>query len=286
MQRIGYIAFYIISQLISRLPYRIMFRFADIIFFILYYILKYRKKVILENLRNSFPDLPEKQIHTIAYKYYRHLGDLFIENISLLHISPKSLKKRCRFKNPEVINQFYRQGRNAIVATSHYGNWELTTGFSLQTEYEFDTIYKPLSNPYFDNFYYKIRSRHGAVPITMKETYRKALRDIKNGSRVLYGMVADQRPLRSESHCTINFLNQETRVFMGIEKMAKKLNLPIVYGNIQKIERGHYEVEFKTISDQSADTEPYEITKTYFKYLENSIRQKPEYWLWSHKRWK
>ncbi len=274
------------SKVLSILPKQIMYLFSDILYFILYYIIRYRKNIVFKNLKNSFPEKSNKEQMLIAKKYYKHLADLFTENFALLSMSKNKSLSFITFNNLNLLESYYKKNKNLIVITGHYNNWEFLTITPLFTDYKIISVYKTLSNKAFDELTYKMRSRHGALPVPMKKSIKTVI-DYKNKNiPFILFLVADQRPLKKDIRYWTKFLNQDTPIFLGAEKIAKKLNTAVLYVQVNKISRGKYESNYIELCNNPASTEQYEITEKHTRILESIIRNKPEYWLWSHNRWK
>ena len=277
--------YYIFLLPLSYLPFGLLNILSFKIRVILFGILNYRHKVIINNVRNSFPNTPEKEIKRIASRFKTHLADIFTESIKIFSISKKQAYKRMVCVNPELPNRFFSEGKNIILVGGHYNNWELYA-VALKNHLNFDTyaIYKPLSNQFMDKKMRKTRGKFGLELIPMKWT-KKYFSEITSTPRAII-FAADQSPSNPKRCYFTNFLNQDTAVQFGVEKYAKEYNWPVVYGEIRKIKRGYYEVEYKVISENPSELEYGEITELHTKALENSILKAPEYWLWSHRRWK
>ena len=258
---------------------------SEIITLFVFHIIGYRKKVILGNLTNSFPNKTESEINHIARKYYRHLSVMIVENIFLRFVSDKNFENRIILENKEIFDNLYKQNRNAIVMLGHFGNWEFTSGLTRLLSYKGAAVYKKLSNRAFDKLYFTIRKRLGVQPIEMNDVLRKVIELNSQPNPYLLFMVADQSPSSKNSHW-INFLNQDTDVFLGSEKIARKFNMPVIYLEVIRYKKGVYRMIPTVITTKPQSTEPFEITETYFKMLEKSINRSPRYWLWSHRRWK
>lgn len=271
--------------LLSLLPFWLLYILSDAIYIILYHIIGYRRDVVEDNLRNSFPEKSAAELKIIEKQYFRYLGDLMVETIKMITISESEVKRRMKAKNPELVSNYYRQGKSIIAAVAHYGNWELAAhAFSLIPEYEKVIVYKPLSNKIADAYYQKIRARFGATLVAMRGTLRK-LAELKN-QLTFTVLVSDQTPVQHEAQYFTEFLNQQTPVFLGVEKMALMFNSVVIYGDIRCIKRGYYEYTIVPLFENAKATALYEITNTHVKYLETMINKAPQYWLWSHRRWK
>lgn len=272
--------------LISLLPFWMMYILSDLLYIILYYIIGYRKKVVYANLAHSFPDKSAAEIETIAKKFYKYLPDILVESVKLKSISAQQVIKRIELINPEEITRHINTGKSVIGVTAHYGNWEMGIHrLSLMLPDPVLIIYKPLNNSVFNKTYNNIRNRFNAQMIPMKQILRHIVR-LKNTPHISM-FVADQTPTYQDSDYFMDFLNQETLVYTGAERIAKMTNNPIVYCHIgRKKKRGHYYCKFTTLVENPAEYEPYEITQLHNKFTEKIIIKNPEFWLWSHRRWK
>ncbi|MBN2213328.1 MAG: lysophospholipid acyltransferase family protein [Bacteroidales bacterium] len=272
--------------LITLLPLQVLYLLSDFFFLIIYYIARYRRKVVMMNLRNSFPEKSEDEIKTIARKFYRHLCDNFIESFYVLNMSDKEIRKRYLYRNPELLRQLLKKNKSIILVMGHYGNWDWLCSLPLYFDKQVLAIYHPLTNRYFDELFNRIRNKFGVRLIQMKTAYREMLAAAKNHILTITLFLADQRPAKRSIHYWTTFLNQETPVLMGSEAIAKKLNHAVVFADIRKIRRGYYHVAFSLVCENPDQTEEFEITETHTRLLEKIIIGKPDYWLWSHKRWK
>lgn len=285
MHFLSYILFLFFTGLFAITPFWILYRISDFIYLLFWYIFEYRKKVVLQNLANSFPEKTIDERKILAKKFYRHLCDILVEGIKVFTMKHKNIIKRHKILNPNVLDNYFKNGNNVIAVSAHYGNWEWgAISGGLQTKLKVIGIYKPLSNPYIDKYLRKTRARGGTELAPMSETVETFNKTYNEPCAFV--MIADQSPTNMEMSVWMDFLNQETACLHGPEKYAKKYNLPIVFLDIQKVKRGYYHI---TVSDLVKDPQAYtkdEITITYMKKLEEIILKKPEYWLWSHKRWK
>ena len=270
--------------LLSILPFGVLYAISDFGFFILYYLIKYRRKVVMENMKNSFPQKSVKELQELEKKFYRYLCDLIVENIKSVTISKAQALARCKILDLTLFEKLYAENKNIILVLGHYGNWEwAATSFSLQTNYQLNVIYRPLSNSNFDRFMYKVRGRFGSKLIAMNDIYKEMLKSKNHLSATAF--VADQTPSPEKAYWT-NFLEQSTPIFWGTEKIARKLNYPIVFGSVNRIKRGYYEISTQILFDQPNKTATGAISESHTRHLEQEIRKQPEIWLWSHRRWK
>jgi len=272
---------------LSRLPLGVLYFFADCIWLFLYWVIRYRRKVVMANLRRSFPDKSEAELSLIARHAYRNLADVGVESLKTLTITGNELRARVRITNPEVCLQYLSAGQTVIVMTSHLGNWEwLLSGHALQLGYDVDAIYKELTTPWFDSLMKRIRSRFGPLPVEMKQVAR-VLVTRKSVTRII-AMVADQTPFPGNAYWT-TFLHQDTPFFTGAAGIARRTGYPVLYVGMRRVKRGHYETWFEPLAtppyhNQATDTE--RIIEAYARKIECDIQQCPDQWLWSHNRWK
>ncbi len=285
MQKIGYIFFRIIIFIFKLIPFWFLYVLSDFVFFLFFYVLKYRKNVVFENLQNSFPLKSKSEILKIAKGFYKNLSDITVEGIKGLTMSKKALVKRYRVINLDFEKEYFDKGTGVIAIGSHYANWEWgALCFSLQFSHETHGLYKPMSNKYIDKFIRKSRAAWGMNLVPINETSKMIEKKYEKPPMFIF--VSDQSPSNVKKAHWIKFLNQDTPCLHGAEKYAKQLNIPVVYGNVQRIKRGYYEIEILTVEDKPLETAEAEITKKIHEILEKIIIEKPENWLWSHKRWK
>lgn len=282
---ISYIFFLLFVGLFTILPFRVAYLFSDFVYFILFYLTGYRKKISYENLKKSFPEKTEKEIQKILKQFYHHLGDLLVEGIKGFSMTRKQIVKRHKMVNPEILQSFLDKGQSVICTTAHYNNWEWgTMSGTLQVNGKAMGLYMPLSNPYIDKFMKKTRSGKGTELISIFRTLH-GFRDRKDQ---VYGymLAADQNPPNARFAYWMTFLNQETACINGPEKYARMFDYPVLFLTINKVKRGYYEIVMEQITDNPNSLDKGEITVRYMRLLEKNIRKTPQYWLWSHRRWK
>jgi KDO2-lipid IV(A) lauroyltransferase len=260
--------------------------FSDLLYLVFYYFPGYRKEIVFRNLKNSFPEKSDAEIKGIMKRFYSHLADLFIETLKLTHLSNKSLKKRFTCSNPELLEKLYESGRDLVVVHSHFNNWEWLVSLPFYTRYQVVSIYKPLHDKLFDGFLNRLRTRNNLVLTPTKNVVREIVTNKNKNVRAMYGFIADQTPAKPDIRYWTRFLNQDTPVFLGIEKIAMKYDMPVVFFNVRKTSRGHYNLTVELLFDNLSGLPEYLITDTHVSRLEKMIREKPEYWIWTHKRWK
>jgi len=275
--------------IIKLLPIRVLYLLSTVMYYVTYYVVRYRRKVVDKNLRESFPEKTEKEIKKIAKKFYRHLSDIFIEYIILDKVSGKKLEQRVKFTNPEAVTNMLDNNYNVVIVTAHYGNWELgcLIGKITKGNGEIIAVYKRLHNKYWDKWFLKLRSKFEAKLVEMRDIFRHLISNKNNGINSAIVLVADQLPKAADMKYFVNFLNHEgTAVFLGAERLAKNFDAAVFYADTQKVKRGYYEITFMLITAEPNKTAEHEITDMHVKLLEDIVKQKPEYWMWSHKRWK
>ncbi|CAN5917732.1 lysophospholipid acyltransferase family protein [soil metagenome] len=277
--------YYLIMLPLSALPFGILHALSSFIYFVLYYLVGYRKDVVRENIRRSFPEKTVEEQKVIAKKFYKHLGDVFVESLKIFTISKSNLAKHITCANPEVLNRYYEQGKSVIIAVGHYNSWEfMLTGFNTFIKHKAVVIYQPLRNTFFDKKLRDARSERGTLMLPAKEVKTFFSTATKEPYATVFAI--DQSPPNPEKSYWMNFLHQDTPVLFGTEKYAKDFNQPVVYARLNKIKRGFYQLEFVNVIANPATAAYGEITEKVTRLLENDIIAKPEFWLWSHKRWK
>jgi len=281
-----YYIFYGINWCMTLLPLSVLYLFSDLLYLLFYYFPSYRRKIVATNLRNSFPEKTETELKSIEKKFYSHLADLFVETLKITHMNKAQRMKRCTVGNLEIIDKLLEEKRDIIAVLGHYNNWEWFTILPKYTKYNCITIYKPLQNKFFDRFIKDLRSKFDMVLTPMSGIIREIINKRKNEINTLSFFLSDQTPARGDIKYWTTFLNQDTPVYLGIEKVALKYDMAIVYFHIQKIKRGYYNINIELLFDHTVGLPEYLITETHVKRLEEIIREKPEYWLWSHRRWK
>lgn len=283
MQAIVFFFVYPLIYLVAHLPFWGLYKLSDG----LYYLLKlsgYRKQVVLKNLRNSFPYKSETEIKIITKAYYRYLCDLILETLKTLNMSEQESRDRCTFHQTEWLKRFHQEGKSFIIVMGHYGNWEWAgPSFTLNTQHQLVVIYRPLSNIYFEKMMCRMRTRFGTKITPVNLTLRDMVANRKQMTATAF--IADQTATKKNAYWT-TFLNQDTAVFTGTEKLAIKFNYPVVYMNVQRPKRGYYEVFPELLVANPTETVENEISERFMNRLETEILIDPTIWLWSHRRWK
>ena len=270
---------------ISLLPLGILYVLADVLYVLIYHIFGYRRKVVKENLQNSFPEKSILEINAIEKRYYKFLASLIVEIIKMRSISKEQLHKRVKFKNVDLVEAYLKNNESVLFCSSHYGNYEwVCMAIGLNFSGQHYPIYKPLNNEVFDNWFLNMRSRFGNQMVAMRQTLRVLQSSKDTANMFTFG--SDQAPSKEDSTYWTTFLNQEASIQLGLEKIAKKTNRPIFYLKIDYLKKGYYEVDCVPICLNPRATAEFEITEMHTQFLEQMIKQEPSYWLWSHRRWK
>ena len=277
--------YYLIVFPLSHLPMWFLYQFTDLLYILLLTVFPYRREVVERNLKQSFPELSEKEIKRLKRKFYRHFCDLLAEGIKNLSISEKALKTRFKVKNPEVMTELFKKNKSVILVSGHYNNWEwLITSQNFLFEHQAMGIGMPMTSKFWDKKINERRQRFG-MKVVHSKNFKEEIR--KNQDRpVAILTLGDQSPGDSRKSYWMTFLNQTTAVQFGTEQMAHEFGFAVVYFATRKISRGFYQMELKLITDEPKTKNWGEITEEQTRLLEQEIRRAPQYWVWSHKRWK
>lgn len=276
----------------AHLQFWMLYGLSDLMFVITYYVVRYRRKTVAKNIADSFPEKSGRERQDIIRRFYRHFTDYFVETVKLHHISDQEMKRRMEFVDSHVIDDLMNQGRSIIVYFSHCGNWEWAPSISLWTRHQpevdavFAQVYRPLTNPWFDQYFLDLRSRFHSRSFTKSAVLRDLVRLRRDPRPSITGFMSDQKPSHNDDHHVVMFLNHPTAIITGTEMVARKLDMAVIYWDMDKPRRGHYRITTRLITEHPADMPPMSITDTYARMLEQSIRRTPHIWLWSHKRWK
>ncbi len=286
MNLIVYILVYPIIWFISILPFRLLYIISDFFFFIVFHLIGYRKKVVLNNLQLAFPDKSTAELRTIQKKFYHHFVDIFMEMIKTFTISKKELDKRYTYKNIELVQELKKDGKSVILISAHYANWEWIIGMNAFINYNAIAVYTRVSNPYFNKKVIKTREKFGVKLAQSSKVIPLILKNYQNNIQSIYGMLSDQSPqLRNNTYWS-HFLGVKVPIHTGAELLAKKYNMNIVFLDTRKIKRGYYETTLSTITNDASKHTDFELTEIYLKKVEQQIKEQPEYYFWTHKRFK
>ena len=277
--------YYIFLKPVSYLPLGFLYIISNFLYFLLRYVIPYRKEVILTNLTKSFPEKSEKEIEEIRRKFYRFLSDLMVETIWNFSLSEKEARKRMVVENPEVLDSYFKAGKDVIIVVGHYNSWEfLLISFDLMVQHRGAVIYTSLTDKFLDKVFIEFREKFGMKLLTKGDVKHAFQNGLDKPMAILFG--SDQAPSSAGRAYWTEFLHQDTAVAIGVEKYAIKYDLPVFFGGLKKIKRGYYSIELELLTDTPLNTKEGEISDMHVQALERLIKETPEYWLWSHKRWK
>jgi len=286
MQLLGFILIYPILWLVSILPFKALYALSDLLYFFIYRIFKYRKKVVKANLRLVFPDKSTEDIEKICSKFYSHLCDMFLEMIKSLSISKSEVQKRFVVKNQENLQTLDSGKSSCILMYGHYASYEWSMAIQALVNCKGIAIYKKVANTYFDKLVKQIRSKFNTELVDTRNALKRIEDVVKNDDHTMIAFLSDQSPKIKEKNYWLEFMGITIPCFIGAEKTAKQHNLPVGFLKVNKVKRGFYEAEIEIITLNPNQEEDYYITKTFNRLLEQQIHNKPEYYLWTHKRWK
>ena len=274
--------------LLSLLPLRALYVLSDLIYLLVYHVAGYRKRLVRRHLADSFPEKSEAERRRIERAFYRWFCDYLVETVKLLTISHSQIRRRMVFKGTEIIDEIVESGQSCAIYLGHYCNWEWITSMPLwvSPKAQCGQIYHALENADFDRIFLTLRQRMGAVCIPMAETLRRLAAYRQQKQPVVIGYISDQVPFWNNIHHWLTFLHHDTPVLTGTERLARTAGHAVLYIDITRPRRGYYEAEIKLIARDPRQTKDYELTDAYFRMLEASIRRAPQYWLWTHNRWK
>ncbi|WP_452221177.1 lysophospholipid acyltransferase family protein [Lacinutrix salivirga] len=286
MQFIAYILIYPLLWLISILPFRLLYAFSDGLYVLIYHIIGYRKQTVKENLDLVFPNKTEAEIIEIRKKFYHHLCDMVVEAIKSLTISEAEMKKRFTFTNVEEIHKHEKNNKSIVLMCAHYGSWEWIFILQKYINHKGYAVYKRLANKYFDRLVKRIRAKYNSHLITTKETFEVLTKAKANNELTINGFVSDQSPKPWKAHYWRPFMGIRVPFHTGAELLAKKLDMAVVFFAVKRIKRGYYQTSFTTIAEDAKAFPDYEITDVFTELVEQQIKEAPQYYLWTHKRWK
>lgn len=274
-----------IFRLASYLPFWVLYRISDILFIVMYYLVRYRSEVVKDNINQAFPELTAGERKSIVRSFYRNLGDFIVEALKSISISREEIIRRVDVSQKGVIERYLGEGQSVLMMTSHQFNWEwLLFAGCLQLSAPISPIYKKLNNSYYDKLMYRTRSRFGGQPIEMQETLARIIQ--RKHQVNVFGMVADQIPLPDAEKYWAKFLGRDTAFFVGSEKIAQMTKYPVVFAGMKKVKRGYYQVTFQPLAEPPYNLQSHEILDRYIAKCEKLLKEQPQSWLWSHRRWK
>ncbi|GEC79439.1 lysophospholipid acyltransferase family protein [Flavobacterium aquatile] len=286
MQFVLFLILYPILFLISILPFRLLYIFSDFVFFLVYFVFGYRKKIVRENIAMALPHLSENERLLIEKKFFAHMCDMFLEMIKTMTISQKEIEKRFTFSNLDVYLDLEKKGKSIALVCSHYASYEWVLSMNKYITFKGYGIYKRVNNKYFDRLVRKIRSRFKAYLITTKETKSVIEENSKNGILSVYGFASDQSPQVRPKTYWSTFMGIETPVYVGAELLSKRFDMNMVFLKVKKVKRGYYQADIEVLAENVSDIPDFQITELFLKKVEDLIKEAPEFYLWTHKRWK
>jgi KDO2-lipid IV(A) lauroyltransferase len=286
MQFLIYLLVYPILWLISILPFPILYLFSDFVYFLIYRVIGYRKKTVRENIALALSHLSEKERLIIEKKSYHHLCDMFLEMIKTMSISEKEINKRFSYSNLDVYLDLEKKGKSIALMCAHYASYEWVLSMNNHITFKGYGIYKKIANPYFDKLVKNIRAKFKAYLITTKETKSTIEENAKNGVLGIFGFASDQTPRRSDTMHWDSFLGIETPIHTGAEMLAKRYDMNVIFLKVKKVKRGYYEASFEVLSDDVKSIPDYKLSENFMRKVEQQIYEAPEFYLWTHKRWK
>jgi len=286
LSKVGYCLLLALTWPMKWFPLEFHYFFSDLLYFGLYRIFRYRLNVAKSNLKLAFPEKSEKERNRILAKFYRNFADIFIETLYFTHIDAKKNQKRLKVNHPEILETLYQKRKNVVCLAGHFGNWEFVNLYTHQIKYTLYAVYKKLNNKSFDLFFRHSRELMGGIALEMSETPRQLMMDAKNNKLFFAYLISDQRPQKKEQAHWMTFMNQDTPVLTGPEKIAKKTNAAVIWIDTLRVKRGFYEINISLITENPNECKDFEITEKQMALLENAIIRNPDQWLWTHKRWK
>ena len=286
MQFLAYIVAYPFLWLISILPFRVFYWFSDFVYFLVYHVIGYRRKTVRENLALTLPHLSDAERKEIEKKFYQHMCDMFLEMIKTMSITPEEMEKRFTITNMDLFHEYENKGKSVVLVASHYASWEWLLTLNKRMLFNGVGVYKKIANPYFDKLVRKIRGKYDAELVETKKAIPLMAQNQRDGILSLYGLASDQSPKLDRIFHSMKFMGIEVPVHTGAEMLAKKYDLSVIFIKVKKVGRGYYEATIVPIADNPKEYENFEITEKYLREVEKQIYEAPEYYLWTHKRWK
>ena len=290
MDKLSYRLLYALFYLISLLPFRLLYLLSDALYLIIYKVARYRRSIVRANLTSSFPDMTEEDIIKTERQFYHFFSDYLNETIKLLSVSRKTLLRHIEFRGVEQLEECFDRGQTCAAILGHYCNWEWLSasglGFRRYPDAVMGLIYHPLYNKAFDQLFIRIRQSMGGVCIPKKDILRYLLQYKREERMSLFGYISDQAPKWENIHLWLPFLNHDTPVFTGAERIMRKMNNAVFYVDMQRPRRGHYVCTFRLITQEPQQEEENAITRRFFQMLEETVKAAPAYYLWTHNRWK
>ena len=286
MKNLTYYLSFALWFIISLLPLWVFYRLSDGLYYLVYHVVRYRRRVVYANLRSSFPEKSEAEIERIAKDFYSFFCDYIVETLKFFSMGEKNIRKRMKFEGLNQVKEDFANGRSVSVYLGHYCNWEWISSLGLHLDEQCGQIYHPLENATLDRLFLYMRGRFKAQSIKMDDTFLTILKWKKEGRKNIVGYIADQVPGYNNIHYWADFLHHDTPVFTGAERISKIMDTTVYYLDVERPRRGYYVARFIKIADSLNEHPVFFATEQYFRLLEKNIQRAPQYWLWSHKRWK
>lgn len=286
MKNLTYYLSFALWFIISLLPLWVFYRLSDGLYYLVYHVVRYRRRVVYANLRSSFPEKSEAEIERIAKDFYSFFCDYIVETLKFFSMGEKNIRKRMKFEGLDQVKKDFANGRSVSVYLGHYCNWEWISSLGLHLDEQCGQIYHPLENATLDRLFLYMRGRFKAQSIKMDDTFLTILKWKKEGRKNIVGYIADQVPGYNNIHYWADFLHHDTPVFTGAERISKIMDTAVYYIDVERPRRGYYVARFIKIADSLNEHPVFFATEQYFRLLEQNIQRAPQYWLWSHKRWK
>ncbi len=292
MNDLGYRITLALLYALALLPMRVLYVLSDFLYLIVYHVARYRRKLVRENLAACFPDRNETDRRDIEKKFYRNFTDYIVETVKLLHISDAEIKRRMQFENIELIDRLTAEGRSVVIYFSHCGNWEWATSMTLHVRHDADShveycqVYRPLRSEITDRLMLRLRSRFGSLSFPKSSVLRDLIKLRRNGVTSVTGFMSDQKPSHGDPTVVTTLLNRPTAMISGTETLARKLDMAVIYWDMEKPGRGRYRLTCRLICENPAEMPGHSITLSYAAMLQETIERNPSIWLWTHNRWK
>lgn len=286
MKYLAYLVVFPIIWSLSRIPMRVLYIFSDFLFFLVYYVVGYRKDVVYNNLKLAFPEKTDQELKKLRKKSLRHFCDFIVESIKAFSLSEKEVKKRYKFVNPEVLNEVGKKGKNIILTGAHINNWEWSVSMPLVSNVQIYGAYSALKNPYLDKFMKNSRTKFNVIAYKTKDMVPYMVKNIRDKKQGAYILLSDQSPMLHKTFHWQKFFGVKVPVHTGAEILAKKFDMAVINYTTKKIKRGYYETTFELITETPKEFENFQIIDKYIALTEKSIKEQPENYLWTHKRFK
>ena len=284
---LNYLVFCIVwffIQIFRIIPFVLVQAISRFFYVIAFHLIRYRREVVYANLRNSFPEKTDAEITDLSKRFYQYFTDILAETVKGYTMSIPSLTKRFGAVNPGLTNAFFEKGKSIMLIGGHYGNQEWGKTLGKQMKHQLVIVYSPFTNPFIESYQQKTRGIYDMNVLPVKRTLRFMIENRRKTLGYIFGV--DQRPFDLQNCIWVRFLNQDTPCHTGYEQLARKFNMPVVYIDIQVVKRGYYTFHTELITENPADLPEGAIVKAFMKLLQDTIKNRPEFWLWSHKRWK